>query len=247
MPVEVASIPIAFLSGGNPVDGLTSVAVKNGRAVVAWPPIRQEILGYVAVLDTNGNVLFSVTVGALPDMVAALRPMATKFLVANEGEPGDSDPDGSIGIVDLADDGLSATATTAGFTSFNGMEDMLRRVYACSPARACSGRGAGNTSPSLQTATRHSRPSKRPIFSQLRDIASSTVTKYRSTRFRDHNLPGNGLDPSDEDGGINIANWPVFGLYMPDAIAAYAVDGQTYLATANEAAMPAMKTSVSVT
>ena len=43
----------------------------------------------------------------------------------------------------------------------------------------------------------------------------------------------NGLDPSDED-GINIRNEPVFGLYQPDAIAAYEVDGETFYVTANE-------------
>lgn len=44
----------------------------------------------------------------------------------------------------------------------------------------------------------------------------------------------NGLDASDEDGGINIDNEPVYGLYQPDAIAAYEVDGATYYVTANE-------------
>ena len=43
----------------------------------------------------------------------------------------------------------------------------------------------------------------------------------------------NGLDPSDED-GIDISNQPVFGLYQPDSIAAYEVDGETYYVTANE-------------
>ena len=43
----------------------------------------------------------------------------------------------------------------------------------------------------------------------------------------------NGLDASDTD-GINIRNQPVFGLYQPDSIAAYEVDGATYYVTANE-------------
>ena len=47
-------------------------------------------------------------------------------------------------------------------------------------------------------------------------------------------LASNGLDASDEDGYANIANWPVQSMYMPDTIAAYAVDGATYLVTANE-------------
>ena len=48
-------------------------------------------------------------------------------------------------------------------------------------------------------------------------------------------LPGNELDASDEDGAINIRNWPVLGLYQPDAIASFtAPDGNLYLVTANE-------------
>jgi len=44
----------------------------------------------------------------------------------------------------------------------------------------------------------------------------------------------NGLDASDKDDAINIQNWPVYGMYMPDAIAAYEVNGETYYITANE-------------
>lgn len=45
---------------------------------------------------------------------------------------------------------------------------------------------------------------------------------------------GNALDASDRDGEINIQNLPIFGLYQPDAIAAYEVDGKTFYVTANE-------------
>jgi hypothetical protein len=44
----------------------------------------------------------------------------------------------------------------------------------------------------------------------------------------------NGLDASDADNAINIRQWPVKGVYMPDAIASYRVGGKTYLVTANE-------------
>ena len=47
-------------------------------------------------------------------------------------------------------------------------------------------------------------------------------------------LRSNGLDASDDDGEINITNWPVFGMYQPDAIATYEYEGQTYIVTANE-------------
>lgn len=43
-----------------------------------------------------------------------------------------------------------------------------------------------------------------------------------------------GLDASDKDNVANIRNWPVRGMYQPDAIASYSVGGQRYLVTANE-------------
>ncbi len=43
-----------------------------------------------------------------------------------------------------------------------------------------------------------------------------------------------GLDASDRDSKINIKDWPLKGLYLPDAIAAYQAKGETYLVTANE-------------
>jgi hypothetical protein len=46
------------------------------------------------------------------------------------------------------------------------------------------------------------------------------------------NVPG--LDASDRDNAINIAQWPVFGMYEPDAIDAFEVGHQQYLITANE-------------
>jgi hypothetical protein len=43
-----------------------------------------------------------------------------------------------------------------------------------------------------------------------------------------------GLDASDRDSKINLRDWPLKGLYLPDSIAAYQAKGQTYLITANE-------------
>jgi DNA-binding beta-propeller fold protein YncE len=66
------------------------------------------------------------------------------------------------------------------------------------------------------------------------DLQSNEVTSVVCFGVKDHNLPGNELDASDSDGVVNIRNWPVQGLYMPDAIASYAVDGEVFLVTANE-------------
>ena len=48
-----------------------------------------------------------------------------------------------------------------------------------------------------------------------------------------------GIDASDRDGpsngpAINIANWPVYGMHMPDSIAAFSAGGRTFYASAGE-------------
>lgn len=43
-----------------------------------------------------------------------------------------------------------------------------------------------------------------------------------------------GLDASDRDNVINIRNWPLRGMYQPDAIASFTAGGERYLVTANE-------------
>jgi hypothetical protein len=76
------------------------------------------------------------------------------------------------------------------------------------------------------------------------DIKAGVFTELVGLGFKDHSRPCkefnrhnrscNRLDASDRDGGINIANWPVFGIYQPDAIDSYRVRGVTYLVMANE-------------
>jgi hypothetical protein len=66
------------------------------------------------------------------------------------------------------------------------------------------------------------------------DIKRAEFKWVRGLGQKDHGLPGNGLDASDKDDAINIANWPVFGMYMPDAIAAFKAKGKTFIITANE-------------
>ncbi|RJF72204.1 hypothetical protein D3875_12210 [Deinococcus cavernae] len=66
------------------------------------------------------------------------------------------------------------------------------------------------------------------------DLTKGQITDVKSLGLKDHSKPGNGLDASDKDGKISIQNWPVYGAYMPDAIASINVGGKTYLLTANE-------------
>jgi hypothetical protein len=66
------------------------------------------------------------------------------------------------------------------------------------------------------------------------DISSATVTGLKGLGFKNHNLPGNGLDASDKSAGVQIKQWPVYGMFLPDAIDSYTVNGNTYYVTVNE-------------
>src|SRR5690606_2539438 len=52
--------------------------------------------------------------------------------------------------------------------------------------------------------------------------------------FKDHMLTENMLDASDKDGVTEFKNWPIYGMYLPDAIKYANINGTGYLITANE-------------
>lgn len=232
-PTQITQISLDIF-GGN----ANSVAVKNGVVAVAVANSNSQDPGQVVLLDIDGNFLNSLTVGALPDMVT-FTPDGTRILVANEGEPSDDysvDPEGSVSIIDLYNGVANATVTTAGFQAFNDQIDALRQqgVRIFGPNATV----AQDLEPEFITVSADSQTAYVTLQENnaiaVVDIYSGTVTDILPLGFKDHNLPGNALDASNEDGSINIQNWPVFGMYQPDAIASYDLYGKTYLVTANE-------------
>jgi hypothetical protein len=66
------------------------------------------------------------------------------------------------------------------------------------------------------------------------DLTTSRFTAVKGLGYKDHSLAGNGLDASNRDDSINITTYPFKGMYQPDAITSYEVNGTTYIITANE-------------
>ena len=71
------------------------------------------------------------------------------------------------------------------------------------------------------------------------DVAAAEISAIQALGFKNHNVPGMGLDASDEDGpaeegAVNIQTHPIFGVYMPDSVASFDQNGETYVLTANE-------------
>jgi len=66
------------------------------------------------------------------------------------------------------------------------------------------------------------------------DLVTEQFVEVRGLGTHDFMTIGGGLDPSDSDAGIAIANWPVSGFYQPDGAAHLEVGGRSLLVTSNE-------------
>lgn len=251
-PRLVGTINVAALGAG-----VNSVAVHDGLVALAIEARPKTSPGVVAFYAASTlQLLQSVSVGALPDMLT-FTPDGRTVVVANEGEPNsyglaDSvDPEGSIGVITLNRGGttaaptVAATVATADFRAYNGQEATLRaqgiRIYG--PGASA----AQDFEPEYITVAADGRTAYVTLQENnaiaVVDIATARVTAVRPLGTKNHNLAGFGLDASDEDGGTNtnsgtpairIGPQPVKGMYLPDAIASYVVNGTTYLVTANE-------------
>ena len=228
---------------------LTSVAsYKNIIAVTVIDSLGKTENGKVVFFDAGTlNYINQVDVGANPDMLT-FTPDGKKVLVANEGEPNVGytiDPEGSVSIIDISA-GVNtisqANVQTAGFTSFNNQQ--------IDPKIKITGRiqSGGNflrnstisedLEPEYITVSANSQTAwvtcqENNCIAEL-NLTNGTYSRLIPLGFKNHNLAGNGIDASDNGSTINIANYPVFGMYQPDAISSYQVSGTTYLLTANE-------------
>ena len=168
------------------------------------------------------------------------------------------DPEGSIGIFDLtASGGVGPTSVasltaghmiTASFSGFNGDKASLQasgvRIFGNVDADPSSDSHKDNVTvamdiePEFMSISADSKTAWITLQENnalaILDLDSNTITEVVPMGLKDHSIPGQGLDASDKDDEINIANWPVKGMYLPDAIASYQVNGQTYLLLANE-------------
>jgi len=238
-PVKIGEIDASALGGV-----ANSVAVKNGIVAIALEANVKTDNGSVVFFNSNSDFSIpvapvnTVTVGALPDMVT-FTPDGMKVLTANEGEPNDDysvDPEGSISIIDLSAGIENVSVTTANFNAFDSQKDDLiaRGVRIFGPNASVS----QDLEPEYITFSSDSQTAYVTLQENnalaVVDVNTGTVSGIVPLGFKNHSQPENSLDVSNRDGFINIDTWPVFGMYQPDAIASYEVNGQTYIVSANE-------------
>lgn len=229
------SLVAAVDPGGQP----TNVDAHGGVIAVTVEGADRQAPGAVVFLDADGEILNRVTVGPRPDMLV-FSPNGRWLLTANEGLPNDDytiDPEGSVSIIDMRR-GVSritdANVRTAGLQAYNTAAlDPSVRIYGANNPTVAQDLEPEHIAISHNSQTAWVSFQENNAIGVI-DIRNAEVTSVVGLGFKDHSLPGNGLDASNRDGAINIQNWPVLGMYQPDAIATYQARGKTYIVTANE-------------
>ncbi|AKG75332.1 hypothetical protein AAT16_10035 [Salinicoccus halodurans] len=217
---------------------LTSVTVhpKGKYVAVSAPAEDKTEKGKVVFLDAEGNLLNSLSVGSLPDMLT-FTPDGEKLLVANEGEPSDDyqiNPEGSISIVDITGNPKTLTAESVSalpFTKNMAPED-LRTVGPDAEKDYL------NMEPefiSIDSDSKYAYATLQESNAVAKiDIQNKKIVEISSLGYKDHSVERNSMDISDQDGKNEMMTAPVLGLYQPDGIAAFEKNGETYILTANE-------------
>lgn len=230
-PMRIGGIDISpYGSGVNSV-----VALKNGYIAAAIEANVLQDSGKVVFFTTAGVFAKQVTVGALPDMIT-MTPDGKKVLVAGEGEPNSTytvDPKGTINIIDISGGITTLTQANVKILNFDAAPTSIPGTL-----RKPGTMVANDLEPEYIAVNEASTLAvvgcqEANLFVMV-DLTTDTIKGYKGLGFKDYGIAGNGIDGSDRDNKINIQNYPVKGVYMPDAIAAYTVGGNTYFVSANE-------------
>jgi 2',3'-cyclic-nucleotide 2'-phosphodiesterase/3'-nucleotidase/5'-nucleotidase len=235
------------VNGVSSYGNLVAAAVERNPIFNAETGVPTPQAGSIVFFDTDGNFVREVVVGVLPDAVT-FTPDGSKLVVSGEAEPVCAqdvtdalesedptlavDPDGTIGVIDITAGNPEATATLLDFSGFDTATLQAAGVRIFFP---------GSTA----------QQDLEPEYAAISDDSSTawvSLQEANALAVVDLTVPeivavvplGTKafapvlMDPSDKDSGIELANWDVQGMYMPDAIDAFSAGGSTYLATANE-------------
>lgn len=235
-PVLVNSLSITPYGNINSVavrDGVVAMAIENGT--------NPQDSGKIVFLDFNGTFISQVNVGAMPDMIT-FNHAGTKVVAACEGEPNQaytSDPEGVVAIVDISAGVASVTSANVSFitfTSFNGQENTLRaqgiRIFG--PGASAS----QDFEPEYVTISDDDQTGWVTLQENnaiaMVDFQTNTVIQLIPLGYKNYVSGAAAMDASDQTSGVNLSQFPVYGMYQPDALSHFMIGNQNYIVTANE-------------
>jgi len=222
---KINSIPLSSFGAG-----VNSVSAHNGLIAVAVEAYNKQSNGSIEFFEHDGTHLKTLTAGPLPDMVT-FSSNGKLVVVANEGEPNEDyshDPYGSISIVDLSNGIESAEVTTLDFSTIT-LPRKGMKFY--NPDKAADIEPEYIAINSTNTKAYVTLQENNGIA--VVDLVNKSIEKVMALGFKDFSQVGNEID-ANKDNRVNLSTVNAFGMYQPDSIAVYSIQGEDYLVTANE-------------
>jgi hypothetical protein len=250
-PTVVASFDMSeYGDGVNGVavhDGLVAAAAEKDPVFDATTGVPTAVTGSIVFFDAAGEFVANVGVGVLPDMVT-FSPDGSTVVAAGEGEPicatdelgngEEEDPDlsvnpkGTVSVIRVNDGVPAAQATILDFDGFDTDTLKAAGVRIFWPGSTA----AEDLEPEYVVVSEDSRSAfvtlQEANAVAVVDLTTPAITAVVPLGTKD--FSDLLMDPSNRDDGVELGNWDVRGIYMPDAIDTYTVGGSTYLVTANE-------------
>ncbi|MEZ8469706.1 choice-of-anchor I family protein [Vibrio splendidus] len=230
----------AAAASGINIGAANSVSTHQGLVAVAIENADKQQNGVIALYRSDTlELITTYTAGALPDMVSFSKD--GRYIASeNEGEPNADysiDPEGSVTLVDLTYGPLQARVTQIDFKAFNQGQPRHAELTDKVRISAPNATVAQDLEPEYLTFADNGK-----LYVALQennalaaiDVASAQVDAILGLGGKPWDKAK--LDASNKDKNIgNLQNYAMLeGLYMPDSITSYSVDGNTYIVTANE-------------
>ncbi|WP_023603077.1 choice-of-anchor I family protein [Aliivibrio logei] len=225
---------------GIEIGAANSVSAHNGLVAVAVENKDKQKNGIIALFRSDSlELLTTYPTGALPDMVSFSKD-GRYIAAANEGEPNADysiDPEGSVTLIDIANGPLNASVIQLDFNAFDKggsrHSELTDKVRISAPTASVS----QDLEPEYLTFADNGK-----LYVALQENNALAAIDVESASIDGiFGLGGKSwenaqLDASNKDKTLgNFQNYPMLeGLYMPDSITSYSVNGAAYIVTANE-------------
>lgn len=216
-----------------------SITAKGGIIAAAVSAAPKQDPGMVVFISPEGEVLKTVHVGPEPDMLT-ISPDGRWLLTANEGEATKdykNNPEGSVSLIDLTGGVNAVTDASVVHLDFKAYNDKSKlptgvRVFGknATPAQDFEPEYIA-VSPDSKTAWVSVQEAN--AFAII-DLEVPQLVDLVPLGFKDHSRPENAFHASNKSKKIELRTWPVKGMYQPDAIYSFEVDGIPYVITADE-------------